>query len=287
MKNSKALFQELANLITIDESKDEIHSLVYLILEHHFSVSKTQILAENLIDSGNHDLDQVFETIKRVNNNEPIQYILGKTEFYGRQFEVNPSVLIPRPETEELIGIAKKYANNKKKSLSIVDIGTGSGCIPITLALEIPNANIFATDVSEQALITAKHNASDLNAQVSFALHDILKQNLVYTDVDIIVSNPPYITEKEKPAMNKNVLAYEPHLALFVSDADPLLFYKAIATKAKIALTIGGLLAVEINEQFGNEVAQLFDSTGFRNVEIVKDINGKDRFVTGLKAPLR
>jgi release factor glutamine methyltransferase len=207
---------------------------------------------------------------------------LGEAHFFGRSFRVNPNVLIPRPETEELILTTKKYLANKQNP-KILDIGTGSGCIPVTLALEIKNSEIFATDISEAALKTASENASLLRANVNFIRHDILREKLPFTELDLIVSNPPYITEREKAGMEKNVLDHEPGIALFVPDENPLLFYNAIASKAFAALATGGLLLTEINELFGNETAKVFFENGFDQIEILKDINGKNRIVKGVR----
>ena len=221
--------------------------------------------------------------IQQVNNHRPIQYILGECQFYGRTFAVSEDVLIPRPETEELVREVIHYCKQQRRPLRIIDIGTGSGCIPITLALESKDTEVYATDVGENALTIAKLNAQSLHASVQFNLHDILKEDLMVKKIDVVVSNPPYITHSEKDKMKKNVLQFEPHLALFVPDDDPLLFYKAIAAKSKKVLNDGGLIAVEINEQSGNNVATLFSDTGFTSVEVIKDIFGNERIVKGLK----
>jgi release factor glutamine methyltransferase len=283
MKNSKVLFQELMSQISLTENKEEIQSLVYLIIEHEFSISRTDILAEKKINISAQQEITLKEIINRVNGHEPVQYILGEAEFFGRKFKVNPSVLIPRPETEELIGVIKSYVAKQKGSLRILDIGAGSGCIPITLALEIKNVQVNSSDISKQALKTARQNAHELNAAVNFIYHDILNEDLPFDQIDIIVSNPPYITESEGLTMEKNVLNHEPHLALFVPDKDPLVFYREIAEKGTKVLTSGGLIAVEINERFGLEVASLLSARNYKDVEVIKDINGKDRIVKGLK----
>ncbi len=227
--------------------------------------------------------DQIENFIQQVNSHKPIQYILGECEFYGRTFAVSDHVLIPRPETEELVREVIHYCKQQKRRLRIIDIGTGSGCIPITLALESKDTEVYATDVSEDALTVAKLNAQSLQAPVKFFLHDILKDDLLIDNIDVVVSNPPYITYREKDSMKENVLQFEPHLALFVPDDDPLLFYKAIVTKSKKVLNDGGLLAVEINERFGDHVATLFSDMEFTSVERIKDIFGKERIVKGLK----
>ncbi|HZI23532.1 MAG TPA: peptide chain release factor N(5)-glutamine methyltransferase, partial [Chryseolinea sp.] len=217
-----------------------------------------------------------------LNRDEPVQYILEEANFYGRTFRVSPAVLIPRPETEELVRLVVKMSSHfSKKNLTILDVGTGSGCIAISLALELPTSEILATDISQEALNVASHNAKNLGASVQFHQHDILSANLPFS-IDVVVSNPPYIASDERITMRPNVKDYEPSLALFVDSADPLLFYRAIALQANRALMTGGVVVVEINERFGKEVAQLFITHHFKNVEIVRDVFGKDRFVKGI-----
>jgi release factor glutamine methyltransferase len=266
MKNSKTLFLDLVNQIKIDESRDEIQSMVYILLESLFSLSRADILLGKEVVIHEPDEIRINEIITRINLHEPIQYILETEIFYGRSFKVNESVLIPRPETE----------------CSILDIGTGSGCISITLALEILESIVYATDVSLQSLDIAAENALRLNARVQFMVNDILLDQLPVKNLDVVVSNPPYIPWAEKQSMGRNVIAFEPHLALFVPDDDPLLFYRVIVGKARQALASGGLLAVEVNERFGNEVASLVAAGGFTEVEIVNDLSGKERIVTGI-----
>jgi release factor glutamine methyltransferase len=226
--------------------------------------------------------NKLNEIVSRINGSEPIQYVLGESFFYGRIFNVNPAVLIPRPETEELIHLVINFVRGlDKKRRRIIDIGTGSGCIAITLALELRDIEVFGTDISPEALVTATANAERLNAKAQFVKHDILNSKLPFS-IDIIVSNPPYIGWDEHSTMSKNVVDYEPKLALFVDGEDPLLFYKAIVIRATESLTPHGLLAVEINERFGQEVKQLFVSNQFYDVEIVQDTFGKDRIVKGV-----
>jgi release factor glutamine methyltransferase len=208
---------------------------------------------------------------------KPIQYILGEAPFYGREFKVNASVLIPRNETEELVHLIIK--ENKKLNLRILDIGTGSGCIPISLALEIPSSKTFALDISKEALEVAKDNAKKHEESIIFFQVDILNEDIPVKDLDIIVSNPPYVCESEKSLMHENVLNFEPHLALFVKDNDPLVFYKIIAKKAKSALKSSGKLYFEINEAFGEKVQYLLEEQGYREISIIQDLNNKDRIV--------
>jgi release factor glutamine methyltransferase len=265
MTNSKELFQDLVRSITIQEDKGEIQSLVYLLLEKFLKLSKTDILSEKEITVNNPD--QLRSCVERINQHEPIQYILGEAEFYGRIFQVNPSVLIPRPETELLVYEVIQHAKAQKRKLEMLDIGSGSGC------------KVKAIDISADALACAKLNASELNAHVEFSICDILIDS-IEGEFDIIVSNPPYIALEEKAGMERNVLEHEPHLALFAPEHEPLAFYKAIALKSKHALLPKGSVWVEINQRFGNEVKNIFESLGYRNCKIIKDLDNKDRIIT-------
>lgn len=218
--------------------------------------------------------------VDRINRHEPVQYVLEEAFFFGRKFYVNNSVLIPRPETEELVQLIlhERYANP-----AVLDIGTGSGCIPITLALEKAGAVVTATDVSDEALAVARINAARNRANVSFLKHDILRNAVELSNLNVVVSNPPYITMAEKASMASNVLDYEPHLALFVPDNDPLLFYRVIAEKAWHALVPGGKLYFEINERLGHEVLALLVGKGYGNTAVVKDVSAKERIAYGEK----
>lgn len=288
MKNSKALFQDLVKQISLNEDQDEIHSIVYAILENILGLSRTDIQSEKLIDASKIEA-KLVDVVKRVNQHEPIQYILGQAYFFGRKFIVNSSVLIPRPETEELVSLIISEMKNRldgskgnNSKIKILDIGTGSGCIPVSLALEIADTDVFAVDISEDALHIAEQNANRLNANVQFSKLDILNDEIPFQNLDVVVSNPPYIARSEKKDMHNNVLDYEPHLALFVEEEDPLIFYNAIASKSKKVLTLGGLLAVEVNERFGKEVANIFKQNDFQKIEIIKDLSGKHRIVKGI-----
>jgi release factor glutamine methyltransferase len=279
MKNSKALFQDFVNKITLPESLDEIHSIAYLVFEHVFRITKTEIFLEKQVDE--HEPEMLNMIAAKINEHIPIQYILGEASFYGRIFYVNPAVLIPRPETEELVRLILNHPQAPSANCRILDVGTGSGCIGITLSLELPQADVIAIDISDEALDVAARNAKELNSKVQLLKYDILRNNVPGL-FDIIVSNPPYIASDERESMSRNVVAYEPHLALFVDNIDPLLFYKAIVKQAEVTLKHNGLLAVEVNERFGNEVAQWFTQNKFENVEVIKDLFGKDRFVKGI-----
>lgn len=277
MTNSKTIFNDLVNRISLDD--EERKAVAYIVMDHFFGLSKTDIAAGKSVKGEIKDLDDV---VRRINQHEPVQYVIGEAEFYGRKFRVNSSVLIPRPETEELVRTVLSLAR-KKTSLRILDIGTGSGCIPITLALELRHASVFAIDVSDRALQTATENARALNAAVNFRRIDFLYEGLHEEPFDIIVSNPPYIAASEKSSMSSNVVDYEPHLALFVPDDDPLIFYRAIATKSGTMLKQGGKVAVEINERLGAEVVRLFSEAGFGEVKLIRDISGKDRIITAVR----
>lgn len=208
----------------------------------------------------------------------PIQYILGETEFYGLRFIVNRHTLIPRPETEELVEWILETADITAP-LQIIDIGTGTGCIPITLAKHLPNARLFAIDISKEALRIAKQNAILNNVKLHFTEKNILKTTTLPQKFDIIISNPPYVRELEKVDIKKNVLDNEPHIALFVEDDNPLLFYDKIADLAIEHLTKNGLLYFEINQYLGTETVEMLHKKGFKNIDLKKDVFGKDRMI--------
>lgn len=273
MINSKTLFQQLFQQIHLAEDPDEIKSILYLLFEKEFGLRRTDIMAEKEIPFI--DKQRIGTLVQRINHEEPIQYILEEAEFYNRRFYVNSSVLIPRPETELII---EQIKAEKLQPISILDVGTGSGCIAITLALEFPMCRVHAIDISEKALAAARTNSELLRANVHFRYCDILTQTPDLSNLDLIVSNPPYVLEHERKQMSRNVLAYEPSLALFVPDQDPLLFYRAIALKGKQLLRPNGIMMVEINEKLGKETSHLFQQVGY-TTEIITDINGKDRVI--------
>jgi release factor glutamine methyltransferase len=224
------------------------------------------------------DFEKMEGIVSRLKNFEPIQYILGETDFYGLKLIVNPAVLIPRPETEELVQWITK--SKLPGESAILDIGTGSGCIALAIKSRLKNSDVFGIDISEKALDVARLNALKNNLDVGFFQSDILKwQEFEWKNYDIIVSNPPYITESEKGQMNSNVLDYEPENALFVSDRDPLVFYHSIAAFAKKYLAKSGILFFEINENLGSEINEMLVDLGFNDIEIRKDINGKNRMI--------
>ena len=273
MSTYQELIYSWAAKLSIYENQ-EAESLVSWLLEHHVGWKRTQILDE--ADEVTFP-SKIYEDFERLKTGEPIQYIMGKGPFYGREFLVSPATLIPRNETEELVHMIIK--ENPKAGLKVLDIGTGTGCIPISLALEMKAPEIFAIDISEEALKIAIQNSEALEANVTFSICDILTQTPDVSELDILVSNPPYIPEREKIEMHRNVLDFEPELALFVSNDDPLIFYRTIAKKGKNLLKSGGKLYFEINEKYGIEVAELMQSLGYSDVQVLKDLNGKKRIV--------
>lgn len=265
---------ELAGLYPVSE----IESFTRIIFEMVCGWSFTELLLKRHEKISATDFERIEAIILRLKNDEPIQYILGETEFYGLKLKVNPSVLIPRPETEELVQWITK--SNLPGNSIILDIGTGSGCIALALKIQLKNAEVFGVDISENALEVARQNALKNSLDVGFFQSDILKWNeFEWKNFDIIVSNPPYIRESEKLQMHSNVLNFEPENALFVTDADPLIFYKTIAAFAKKHLTKSGMLFFEINENMGLEMNEMLVDFGFYDIEIRKDINGKNRIV--------
>lgn len=264
----------------VQKFPNEADTIAFQIVEHFSGFTRTDILVDKPMATGPQFDDQIQQITERVLSNEPIQYVLGKAHFFGRMFEVNPSTLIPRQETEELVQIILQDVEAKKGLLAL-DIGTGTGCIPITLSLENPNLLVEALDFSREALETAKKNAQALKANVQFFELDVLNNNLSKT-YDIIVSNPPYVLESEKELMQPNVLEHEPSTALFVPDELPLLFYERITELALEHLNPNGKIYFEINEQFGDEVLELLTKNVFHQVTLHKDLNGKPRFVSGI-----
>lgn len=256
----------------------EIRSFSYLIVEKLTGFSRTEVIVNKNTIFSDVQQHQVELFIKKLKEYEPIQYVLGETSFYGLDFFVNNSVLIPRPETEELVDWICRE-NSRRSSLRVLDIGTGSGCIAISLKHEFPNSEVEAFDISEKALETAAANASRNRVEVKFSEVDILQSPAFPKQWDIIVSNPPYVTENEKDTILPNVLDHEPHLALFVPDNDPLLFYRNIAEFALRHLKPGGKLYFEINRSEGKACMDLLTGMRFGQVELRKDISGNDRML--------
>lgn len=255
---------------------EEAESFFYLILENKHQMKRIDLALNSNFDFLEEDI-LIWEKIKsRLLKEEPIQYILGSTHFMDLSFKVTPDVLIPRPETEELVEWIINESKNRT-SLKILDIGTGSGCIAISLAHHLPDAEVFAIDVSAKALQMAKQNALLNHVEVHFLEIDILKAENLPQQFDIIVSNPPYVRNLEKEEIKNNVLDHEPHLALFVDDFEALIFYKKIAELAIKNLNNNGQLFFEINQYLGIEMVQLLEDLQFSNIELRKDFYGNDR----------
>ncbi len=259
---------------------DEIQSFIYLSFKHYLDLSATDLVLSKDKHMSESELLKFNFAVKDLKRYMPIQYILGETEFYGLKIKVDPSVLIPRPETEELVDWIIKDFKNESKILNIKDICTGSGCIAIALEKNLPNSVVSAIDISEDALETAKKNAILNNSAISFSLEDALAEIKREEKYDIIVSNPPYVTEGEKSLMQENVLDYEPHLALFVDNKDALKFYAAIAKWAYMHLKEKGKLYFEINEAKSQELTSLLAILGYKNIEVKKDLNEKHRMIS-------
>jgi release factor glutamine methyltransferase len=277
MSNYSELVQKLSSQLEIYDTQ-EATSLVNWLLEHHLGLRRVDMM--HFLEEK--DLPQkLWEDFDRLKKGEPIQYILGKAPFYGYEFLVNSSTLIPRNETEELVHLILK--ENKSPGLKVLDIGTGTGCIPISLALELNKAEVYGLDISKEALEVAHQNAKLLHAEVSFLKCNILEELPPVEDLDILVSNPPYIPEMGKAEMHRNVLDFEPELALFVPNEDPLLFYRVIAEKGKKLLKPGGKLYFEIHEEFGADVLSLLEEKEYDELRLLKDLNGKDRMITAKK----
>ena len=302
IKEYKSIFlQELSPLY--DEK--EIESFFYLVLEQFHERKRIDLALNPTMEMDAKQLLRWERVVVELKKHKPIQYILGETEFYGLRFLVNEHTLIPRPETEELVdlilGESRKSTRgeaelnevkvesrkSKVERSTILDIGTGSGCIAISLAKHLPTAQVFALDVSEKALETAKKNAEINNVTVHFLHKNILETEDLDRQFDVIVSNPPYVRMLEKEEIQPNVLVYEPHLALFVEDDDALLFYRKIAELAQKNLTKNGKLYFEINQYLGKETVELLESMGFKEVRLIKDIYGNDRIIRSTKYEVR
>lgn len=274
MKNYRELWEQLTPLYDETEAK----AVVRTVLEVHYGLTLTDILCGKVNDLSAEDGRSLEKIMQRLLQAEPVQYVLGEAEFAGRRFKVAPGVLIPRPETEELCAwIVSEQTPTDRQAITILDIGTGSGCLAVTLSLDIPGATVSAWDISQDALRIANENAKAWKAPVSFALQDALAAPKDSMKWDIIVSNPPYICPSEAAEMAQNVLKYEPSTALFVPQSDPLLFYKAIANYAIEALKPSGKLYIEINPLYTNELEEMLKNVGFIDIEIRKDAFGKDR----------
>ena len=284
-KNIRLAFREISQQLSFYFPENEANSQTNLLFQHIFKNSTKNFLSDS--DFSEEEYLLLNKLAPRLLALEPIQYIIGEAHFYGREFIVNPGVLIPRGETEELI-VWIRDSLKHGKTYSILDIGTGSGCIPISLEKELwekgIHSQVTGIDVSDKALEIAKQNAQRHESKVAFIQQDIFKADKnTFSNLDIIVSNPPYVMEKEKAEMHDNVLKYEPELALFVSDDDPLIFYRKNNKKAQEWLVKGGWLYFEINEALGTEMVDLMEAAGYSAIELEKDLHGKDRMVRGQK----
>jgi release factor glutamine methyltransferase len=280
LKEFKLFFNEALSAIY---PKTEIDSFFFILMEEKLNLQRidTVLKPDYLITEKN--LIDLKTIVKRLQKEEPIQYIIGTTEFYGLPFLVDKNTLIPRPETEELVTWVldeiKVLTNNKITELSILDIGTGTGCIPISLAKNLTSLNISAIDISPEALLIAKQNAILNKVRIAFIELDILGAKSLPQKYDVIISNPPYVRELEKEEIKNNVLENEPHLALFVADENPLIFYNKIADLAKQQLFENGMLFFEINQYLGKETVSMLAEKGFKNIQLKKDLFGNDRMI--------
>ncbi|WP_286736070.1 MULTISPECIES: peptide chain release factor N(5)-glutamine methyltransferase [Sphingobacterium] len=282
LQDFELLFQhELQELY----DEDEIKAIFLVVVAEKFGLNRTNYQLRKTAIVNEADKAEVLSILQDLKKHRPIQYILNRADFYGEVFQVNESVLIPRQETEELVDLIIKN-HKSSQNLKIIDIGTGSGCIPITLSKHLNNALVTTIDISKEAIKTAQENANNLKTQVQFINADIFEWEYIFSDqhYNIIVSNPPYITPGEKQHMNQNVLAYEPELALFIEESAPLIFYDVISSFALKHLAPNGDLYFEINQYLGAEMKELMVKKGFEQVKLIKDINGADRIIHAKKA---
>lgn len=260
-------------------SREEVDSMFYLMIEHFLGLERFILAIDPNIVITKEEEQYMFEGLSKLKKGQPIQYVLGETTFMNLKFMVNESVLIPRPETEELVNWVLEDIKNRDDDLEIIDIGTGSGCIAISLAKLKPNVNVTAIDISKSALEVAKKNALLNEVDVQFREVDILKAGSLSKKYDSIISNPPYVREMERDKMHNNVLQNEPSAALFVPDEEPLLFYGAIAKLAREGLKENGVLYMEINQYLGEDVKMLLKEFNFSEIQLRKDIFGNDRMI--------
>ncbi len=258
---------------------EEAVSFFYLLSEKISNLKRVDVALNLEKELSAREIDQFEDAKKRLLDQEPIQYIIGDAYFYGLSFIVNKNVLIPRPETEELVDWILKDQENKKEIIKILDIGTGSGCIAVSLAKNLPNARVYAMDISEKAIEVAKENAIRNEVSITFINEDIRAIKDLPQNFDIIVSNPPYVRELEKKEIKPNVLDNEPNLALFVSDHDPIVFYKKITDLAKRSLVKEGSLYFEINQYLGSETFDMITTSGFDSVVLRKDLYDNERMI--------
>lgn len=281
--NSSDLLRKLTDELEPLYGRNEAKSISFILIENIFGWYKTYIIAGEPLDGFSDSIFVKLESyMNRLKNYEPIQYILSETLFYGRKFFVDRSVLVPRPETEELVSLV--ISQHKMKSeIKVLDVGTGSGCIAITIDKELPPTEVYAMDIDKDALQTARKNAIIHNSQVMFVQDDIFHYQPSYPMFDVVVSNPPYVTESEKGLMNRNVLDYEPHLALFVPDEDSIRYYAAIVSFCELYLSPSGKIYFEINERLANKVIDLLKVRNYKEIFLFKDFNNKNRIISAKK----
>lgn len=279
----QSLKQSIKQALANEYESIELNSLISILFEHVTGWNQIQQILHKDEPLEPNKKTEILEAVDALKKGKPIQYITNKAWFLGKEFIVNENVLIPRPETEELVEWVIEYANIKNKPLQILDIGTGSGCIPISLKLALPNCFLSALDISEPALIVAQQNATILNTAITWIQEDILNTTYLPNNYDIIISNPPYIPFKENVNMQVQVKNYEPNIALFVTNEDPLIFYRTIARLGKQYLNPNGQLFFEMHYDQGKALLQLFDEMGY-HAELRQDMFGKDRM---LRASLR
>ena len=269
-------FDSLKNI----QDEQEIESFFFILTEYLHNLKRVDLALNPNFELSDAEVEKWNIILADLQQEKPIQYITGEAWFYGLQFEVNENTLIPRPETEELVEwILNSPITHHPSPITILDIGTGTGCIPISIKANLPQANVSAIDVSETALEVAKRNAVSNKVEINFIQTNILEVEDLNQHFDVIVSNPPYVRNLEKEEIKKNVLDYEPHLALFVEDTDALLFYRKIAQLAVKNLAPNGLLFFEINQYLGKETVELLENLGFKNIELKKDMYGNDRMI--------
>lgn len=288
--------KRLSEELTVLYDRLEAKSLAFLVIRYVCSVNRSQYILKKDEELTDDQETRVLQILNELKTGRPLQYVIGETEFYGLRFKVDRSVLIPRPETEELVEWALKEArslglevksSSKNGLLRVLDIGTGSGCIAIAIKKNLPGALVLAMDNSAAAIETARINAELNDAEISFIQGDVLNFRVAPKafKFDLIISNPPYVTRSEKDLMHQNVFDHEPHEALFVPNDDPLLFYRAITGFALLNLKHGGLLFFEINENFGTAIKQLLQQNGFKAIVVEKDMRGKDRMIKAFYQP--
>ena len=275
------LRKHFASLLEPTYGHDEANALIMILFEHHFKINRIDIALNPDLCLNNQEYAIIEKSVEELLTNRPVQYITGETEFCGMRFSVNENVLIPRPETEELVSLILSADSGQRTTgkINVLDIGTGSGCIAISLAKSLKDCIVTAVDISGKALEVAKRNAIANHATVDFIQADILLRPQFGRTFDVIVSNPPYICNCEKKDMRPNVLDFEPSTALFVSDDDPLLFYREIINFAQDTLKPDGTIWFEINERFGEDTFLLCRNNGFSNTSVIRDFRDRDRFV--------